>query len=91
MKRLVSMCLVAAFLAAPATFAAAQGEFDEEGRRIFYKLRTEIDINEGVTIDGVLNGPSIRFLRGTTPGDTRALIKLRTDFNPEIISSVDQI
>jgi len=90
-KRLVSLCLVAAFLAVPATFAAAQGEFDEEGRRIYYKPRTEIDINEGATNDGVIKGPSIRFLRGTTPTEGRPLLKLRQDFDPEILSSVDQI
>ncbi len=91
MKRLVSLCLVAAFLAVPATFAAAQGEFDEEGRRIYYKPKTEIDINEGVTIDGVSNGPRIKFLRGSTPDDGPPLLKLRQDFDPEILSSVDQI
>lgn len=91
MKRLVSLCLVAAFLAVPVTHAAAQGEFDEEGRRVYYKPKTEIDINEGVTIDGVIKGPSIRFLRGTATTDGPPLLKLRQDFDPEILSSVDQI
>ncbi len=91
MKRLVCLCLAAAFLAVPATFAAAQGEFDEEGRRIYYKPKTEIDINEGVTIDGVHNKPSMEFIRGTVPTENRPLLKLRANFDSEISASVDQI
>ena len=91
MKSLISLCIAAAFLLVPATFAAAQGEFDEDGRRIYYKPKTEIDINEGVTIDGVLRGPGITFVRGTADGVWNPLVKLRLDFNPEMIQSVHEI
>ena len=91
MKRLICLCLAAAFLLVPAGFAAAQGEFDEEGRRIYYKPKTEIDINEGVTIDGVLKGPGITFIRGADDTVWNPLVKLRLDFNPEMVQSVHEL
>jgi len=89
-KRLICLCLAAAFLLVPAA-ATAQGEFDEEGRRIHYKPKTEIDINEAVTIDGVLRGPGISFVRGAGDHLFDPLIKLRRDFNPEMVQSVREI
>jgi len=91
MKRLISLCLATAFLLVPAGFAPAQGEFDEDGRRIYYNPKTEIDINEGVTIDGVIQGPGITFVRGTDDITWNPLVKLRLNFNPEMVQSVHEI
>lgn len=93
MKRLICLTVAAAFLLVPVALASAQGEFDEDGdkRRVYYKPVTEIDINEAAAIEGVLQRPGMTFVRVHDDKIWNPLVKLRVDFNPEIVRSVDQI
>lgn len=62
----------------------------EEGRDIKYKSRTEIDF-EDLDVTGQLVKPQGALLLDRTKASFNPLIKLRTDFNPEISSSVTEI
>jgi hypothetical protein len=91
MKNLICLCIAAAVLLLPVTFAAAQGEFDEEGRRVYYKPVTEIDINDEAAIEGVLHRPHGQLFHVLPEYRGKALLKLRQDFNPEMMQSVHSL
>ncbi len=91
MKHLICLTLAAAVLLLPATFAAAQGEFDDgEGPRVIYKPVTEIDI-DAATIEGVLQRPHGQMFHVLPEYKGKALVKLRQDFNPEMMESVHSL
>ncbi len=62
----------------------------EEDRDIRYNSRTEIDF-EGVDVTGQLVKPQGALLLDRKRASFNPLIKLRTDFNPEISNSVTEI
>jgi len=62
----------------------------EEGRDVKYKSRTEIDF-EGVDVTGQLVKPQGALLLDRKRASFNPLVKLRTDFNPEISNSVTEI
>jgi len=74
------------FLVFFVSFAYAQ----QEGRDVKYKSRTEIDF-EGVDVTGQLVKPQGALLLDRKRASFNPLIKLRSDFNPEISSSVTEI
>jgi len=59
-------------------------------RDVKYKSRTEIDF-EGVDVTGQLVKPQGALLLDRKRASFNPLIKLRTDFNPEISNSVTEI
>ena len=67
------------------SFAIAQ-----EDRDIKYNTRTEIDF-EGVDVTGQLVKPQGALLLDRKRASFNPLIKLRTDFNPEISTSVNEV
>jgi len=62
----------------------------EGGRDVKYKSRTEIDF-EDLDVTGQLVKPQGALLLDRTKASFNPLIRLRTDFNPEISSSVTEI
>jgi hypothetical protein len=62
----------------------------EEGRTVTYSKETEIDF-EGVDVSGELVKPAGALLLDRKRASFNPLIKLRTDFNPEISKSVSEI
>ena len=62
----------------------------DQDRKVVYKRRTEIDF-EALNIDGELVKPQGALLLERKTGSFNPLIKLREDFNREIIQSVDMI
>ena len=62
----------------------------DEDRTVTYRKKTEIDF-EGVDISGELVKPQGALLLDRKRASFNPLINLRTDFNPEISSSVSEI
>tara|TARA_Y100001937_G_C7134864_1_gene339416 strand:- start:6149 stop:6379 length:231 start_codon:yes stop_codon:yes gene_type:complete len=62
----------------------------DEGRTVTYKKKTEIDF-EGVDVSGELVKPQGALLLDRKRASFNPLIKLRSDFNPEMSSSVSEI
>ena len=63
---------------------------DEDGRRIIYRQRTEIDF-EGVDVSGELVKPQGALLLDRKKGSFNPLIRLREEFNQEMDQSVNYI
>lgn len=82
--------MVAASLALLSGAALAQEETTEDGRRVIYKERTEVDF-EGVEVAGELVKPQGALLLDRKRASFNPLIKLRTDFNEEMSQSVDEV
>ena len=83
-RRISALLLVSSLFATP---ALAQ---DDDGQKIEYKSRTEIDF-EGVEVDGELVKPTGALLLDRKRADFNPLIKLREDFNEEMDQSVNQV
>ena len=62
----------------------------EKDRSVIYRKKTEIDF-EGVDISGQLVKPQGALLLDRKRASFNPLIKLRTDFNPEMSASVTDI
>ena len=63
---------------------------DDSDEKIIYKQKTEIDF-EGVEIEGQLVKPSASLIDERRLAKFNPLIKLRTDFNIEMKSSVGEV
>lgn len=71
-------------------FAGDGVERDEDGRKITYKSKTEIDF-EGLEVEGVLQKPQSALILERKKASFNPLIKIRTDWNSEIAESTDEI
>lgn len=87
MRYLAPLSLMA--FAAFSVPALAQDD-DTEGRQVRYKEKTEIDF-EGVDVSGELVKPSGSLLVDRKKAQFNPLIQLRTDFNPEMKESVNEV
>lgn len=63
---------------------------DDGEAKVVYKSKTEIDFEE-LEIEGVLQKPQSQLVLERKKANFNPLIKLRTDWNPEIDQSVDEI
>jgi hypothetical protein len=63
---------------------------EEDDRKVVYKDRTEIDF-EGLDVSGELVKPQGALLLSRKKASFNPLIRLRTDFNEEMASSVDEV
>jgi len=88
MRKVLALCLAVGFAFSVTSVAIAQD--DEEGRRVIYKTKTEIDF-EDVSVEGELKKPHGAYLLDKRQATFNPLIKLRTDFNPEMYQSVHEI
>ena len=68
----------------------ALGDDKEEQPQVVYKQRTEIDF-EGFEIEGELLKPHGAVIRDRKGAAFNPLIQLRTDFQPEMSQSVNEI
>ena len=62
----------------------------DQDRVVTYKKKTEIDF-EGVDVSGELVKPQGALLLDRKRASFNPLIKLRTDFNPEMSQSISEI
>lgn len=62
----------------------------ENGQEVRYKEKTEIDF-EGLEVEGQLVKPQGALLLDRKRASFNPLIKLRSDFNPEMTQSVNEI
>ena len=72
------------------TFTAGIAMAQDDSRRIVYKKKTEIDF-EDVDVEGDLKKPHGAYLLDRRRGNFNPLIKIRTDFNDQILRSVDEV
>ena len=90
MSKFLTVCALALLTAAFASPAFAQDdELSGEGD-VRYKKKTEIDF-EDVSVDGELKKPHGAYLLDKRQSSFNPLIRMKTDFNPEMIESVNQI
>lgn len=87
MVRKLFPVLVIGALASVSTTAFAQ---DEDGRRVQYKERTEIDF-EGVDVSGELVKPQGSMVIDRKKAQFNPLIELRENFNAEMRESIDEV
>lgn len=87
MVRKLFPVLVIGALAGVSTTAFAQ---DEDGRRVQYKERTEIDF-EGVDVSGELVKPQGSMVIDRKKAQFNPLIELRENFNAEMRESIDEV
>ena len=85
--RLALVTLAVLGWAAP---ALAQDEDSEDGRKVIYKQKTEIDF-EGLDVSGELVKPQSALVLDRKKASFNPLIKLRTDFNAEMEQSIDEV
>ena len=83
--RILALGVVLGFASSP-VFA----QDDEDGRKVVYKSRTEIDF-EGVDVSGELVKPQGALLLDRKKGSFNPLIRLREEFNQEMDQSVNYI
>ena len=69
---------------------ASHADETEDGQRIIYKQKTEIDF-EGIELQGELVKPQGALLLDRKRANFNPLIKLRKDFDDEMDESVDEI
>ncbi|MCO4768815.1 MAG: hypothetical protein KDA24_02215 [Deltaproteobacteria bacterium] len=81
-----------ALLAAVLTLGVAMPVMaqDDDDDSVRYKKKTEIDF-EDVSVDGELKKPHGAYLLDKRQSSFNPLIKLKADFNKEMIESVTQI
>jgi len=86
MSRFLTSLLAALIAVAFAAPAMAQ----DEGDNVRYKKKTEIDF-EDVGVDGELKKPHGAYLLDKRQSTFNPLIRLKEDFNDEMIESVNQV
>jgi hypothetical protein len=87
---LVRVLALASFGAVFAGGALAQDEEGEDGRKVQYKSKTEIDF-EGLDVAGELQKPQSQLVLDRKKASFNPLIKLRADFNAEMEQSIDDV
>jgi hypothetical protein len=84
------LAIVAALAALGLSSLAYAQEYDEEGREVRYKARTEIDFEE-VDVTGELVKPQGQLLLERKKASFNPLIRFREDFNEEMRQSIDEV
>lgn len=83
------VALLSLSFASTAAFAQDEGG-GEDDRKVTYKAKTEIDF-EGLDVSGELVKPAGSVVAETKRASFNPLIRLRLDFNQEMVESVDEI
>jgi hypothetical protein len=86
---MIKRALLVALLFLPPHSVVHAGD-DEEDRKVVYRQKTEIDF-EDLEIEGILQKPQSALVLERKKANFNPLVKLRTDWNEEIASSVDEI
>jgi hypothetical protein len=82
--------IVALTLGMASTAAFAQEETDDQGRKVKYAERTEIDF-ESLDVQGELTKPDGDIIMDVKRGQFNPLIRLRENFAVEMKQSVDEV
>ena len=83
---LILLALIAlVFVASPVLAQSGEGD-----RRIIYRATTEIDFDD-VSVEGELKKPTGAYLLDKRRGNFNPLIKIRENFDDEILRSVDEV
>lgn len=77
-------------LIASLAWAGDNVERNDDGQKVRYKSKTEIDF-EDLEIEGVLQKPQSALILERKKASFNPLIKIRTDWNSEIAESTDEI
>ena len=77
-------------LIASLAWAGDKVERNDDGQKVTYKSKTEIDF-EDLEIEGVLQKPQSALILERKKASFNPLIKIRTDWNSEIAESTDEI
>ena len=86
MRATIILVLAAALVAVPASVVADEPETPT----VRYKKKTEIDF-EDVAVDGALKRPHGSFVLEKRQSRFNPLIKLKDNFNKEMLESVEEI
>lgn len=86
----MNLFFVLVMIFAKNAWAGDEVERDDQGSRVVYKSKTEIDF-EDLEIEGVLQKPQSALVLDRKKANFNPLIKLRTDWNDAIQDSVDEI
>lgn len=84
MKKLMQLVLIMTIL------AVALAAFAEEKDKVIYKQKTIIDFSD-VTIQGELTKPEGSYISSRKEASFNRLIKVRENFDPELLKSVDKL
>ena len=87
---MMNLFLVIIMMLTRGALAGDRVERDENGDRVVYKSKTEIDF-EDLEIEGVLQKPQSALVLERKKANFNPLIKLRTDWRDAIEESVDEI
>jgi hypothetical protein len=90
MKKLVSAAMVAAALSMSSVAFAQEGGVVQEADRTEYKKKTIIDFSD-VTIQGELTKPEGSYLLNRKKTNFQSLLKIRGNFLPELVNSLDNL
>jgi hypothetical protein len=88
MRKLIATCIALSFLSAGAAFAQDKKEGD--GKKVEYKKKTTYDFEDDM-VEGELLKPEGDVLSARKRGKTSSLIKIRENFVPEMVKSVDDL
>ena len=88
MKKLIAPSTL--FLAVSLLGVPAMAQDSDDGPDVVYNRETEIDF-EDVSVDGELRRPDGTYIVDRRETSFNPLIRLRTDFNPEMYASVDEV
>ena len=87
MKKLMLSGIIAEGLLAP---GLAFGQEEQQPDKVEYKKKTIIDFSD-VTIQGELTKPEGSYLLNRKKTSFRTLLKIRGDFLPELVNSIDSL
>lgn len=87
MKKLMLSGIIAVGLLAP---GLALGQEEQQPDKVEYKKKTIIDFSD-VTIQGELTKPEGSYLLNRKKTSFRTLLKIRGDFLPELVNSIDSL
>lgn len=90
MRKLVSAAIVAGLLSIGGAAFAQEGGVIQEADRTEYKKKTIIDFSD-VTIQGELTKPEGSYLLNRKKTNFQSLLKIRGNFLPELVNSLDNL
>lgn len=90
MKRTLGLILIAVVLAAPAFAQNNKVTVVQEADKTVFRKKTVIDFTD-VAVEGELTKPEGSYAISKKKTTFKTLIKVRSDFNPELQKSVDNL
>ena len=90
MRRVMAALFCLAFTVS--VYGSLPGQVDEDKPGgVIYKKKTILDIDKGIDVDGTRDKPEVEPIEGYKGRDFESLIKLRTNFEKELLRSVNSL